>query len=155
VPGTAVYLNQRSDTTPLALKVTAEHTHVLHESIVVLTLAPTKAPHVADDERIVVNRLGYEDDGIVHLTARYGYLDSLDVPKVLRLARDHGLERPIDVDHATFFLSQGFIVPTAAPGMARWRKRLFIVLWRNAANPIEYFRLPARRTVIVGAEIEI
>jgi KUP system potassium uptake protein len=156
VPGTAVYLNQRSDTTPLALKVAAEHTHVLHESVVVVTLAPTRAPHVGDHDRVIVDQLGHVDDGIVHLTARYGYLDSLDVPKVLRRAGEQGLvERPIDVEHATYFMSQAFIVATGSPGMARWRKRLFVALWRNASSPIEYFRLPPDRTVIVGAEIPI
>jgi KUP system potassium uptake protein len=155
VPGTAVYLNQRADTTPLALKVAAEHTHVLHESVVVVTLEPTRAPHVHDDDRLTVDQLGDPSDGIVHVTARYGYLDSLDVPKVLRLADRHGLEHPIDVDHAAYFVSQGFIVPTGSPGMARWRKRLFVLLWRNATSPVEYFRLPPARTVIVGSEIEI
>jgi KUP system potassium uptake protein len=155
VPGTAVYLNQRSDTTPLALRVNAEHTHVLHECVVVVTLAPTRAPHVRDADKLVVDELGDPADGILHVTARYGYLDSLDVPKVLRLADKRGLERPIDVDHAIYFMSQGFVVVTGSRGMARWRKRLFVLLWRNAASPVEYFRLPSKRTVIVGSEIQI
>jgi KUP system potassium uptake protein len=156
VPGTAVYLNQRADTTPLALKVSAIHTHALHENVIVVTLEPTRSPHVGLDDRVIVDQLGHAADGIQHLTARYGYLDSLDVPKVLRRASEQGLvERPIDVDHASYFLSQAYIVATGSSGMARWRKRLFVALWRNAASPIDYFRLPSERTVIVGSEIEI
>ena len=36
------------------------------------------------------------------------------------------------------------IVMTDAPGMARWRKKLFIVIARNAANPVALLRPPRR-----------
>ena len=39
---------------------------------------------------------------------------------------------------------------TDAPGMERWRKRVFVAIWRNAANPVEYFHLPDRRTITMG-----
>jgi K+ transporter len=39
--------------------------------------------------------------------------------------------------------------------MRTWRKRLFVVMWHNSANPIEYFRLADNRTVIMGEEIEL
>jgi KUP system potassium uptake protein len=34
--------------------------------------------------------------------------------------------------------------------MERWRKRVFVAIWRNAANPVEYFHLPDRRTITMG-----
>ena len=52
-------------------------------------------------------------------------------------------------------LSRITIVPTAAPGMARWRKRLFIVIARNAANPVALFGLPDKQTVVLSAHIEL
>jgi KUP system potassium uptake protein len=155
VPGTAVYLNARSDTTPLALRAITEHGHALHENVVIVTLQPAKAPHVSGPDAVAVDELGYQDDGIVHLTITYGYLDQTDVPTLLRQVPENVLERPIDVDNASYFLSQAEIVPTGSRGMARWRKRLFVVLWRNASSPVEYFGLPPRRTVIVGSEIEL
>jgi KUP system potassium uptake protein len=155
VPGTAVYLNARSDTTPLALRAITEHGHALHENVVIVTLQPAKAPHVSGADAVAVDELGYQDDGIVHLTITYGYLDQTDVPTLLRQVPENVLERPIDVDDASYFLSQAEIVPTGSRGMARWRKRLFVVLWRNASSPVEYFGLPPRRTVIVGSEIEL
>jgi KUP system potassium uptake protein len=39
--------------------------------------------------------------------------------------------------------------------MARWRKRLFVAMARNAASQAEYFRLPRDRTVILGSSIEL
>ena len=92
VPGTAVYLNARRETTPLALRASLRHSHTLHETVVIISIESTKEPHVAEKERLVVDRLGYEDDGICHLTARIGFQDTPDVPGFLRLAAELGLE---------------------------------------------------------------
>jgi KUP system potassium uptake protein len=91
----------------------------------------------------------------MHLTARFGFLDSPDVPRLLALAERTGLECEIDVDGAVYFLSRISITPTAAPGMRGWRKRLFVAMARNAASPVEYFHLPRERTVTLGSQIEL
>jgi KUP system potassium uptake protein len=52
-------------------------------------------------------------------------------------------------------VSRAVLVRTNARGMQRWRKQLFLVLWHNAASPIEFFRLPEDRTVMVGGQIGI
>jgi KUP system potassium uptake protein len=39
--------------------------------------------------------------------------------------------------------------------MVRWRKRLFLGLARNAANPARNFCLPDNRTVVMGAHLEL
>ena len=155
VPGTAVYLNARRETTPLALRATVEHSGTLHESVVIISIETTKAPYVPESERLVVDDLGYADDGIVHLTARFGFQDTPDVPRLLALAAAAGLECEVDVDGAVYFLSQVMVAPTDAPGMAGWRKRLFVAMSRNAASPVDYFRLPGERTVTLGSRIEL
>jgi KUP system potassium uptake protein len=155
VPGTAVYLNARRETTPLALRAGVEHTGALHETVVIVSIETSKAPYVPESERLVVDALGYEDDGISHLTARFGFQDSPDVPRLLLLAQEAGLESDVDVEGAVYFLSQISITPTAAPGMAGWRKRLFVSMARNAASPVDYFKLPSDRTVSLGSTIEL
>jgi len=45
------------------------------------------------------------------------------------------------------------IVTTSAPGLARWRKKLYVALARNASNPVAYFGLPDDRTVVMGSHI--
>jgi KUP system potassium uptake protein len=52
-------------------------------------------------------------------------------------------------------LSRITITPTAKPGMARWRKHIFLALARNAASPIELFGLPADRTVSMGSQVAV
>jgi KUP system potassium uptake protein len=155
VRGTAVYLSARSQTTPLALRSSVEHTGALHESVVIISIETTKAPHVPESERLTLDDLGFQDDGISHLTARFGFLDAPHVPGVLDLAAKTGLESDVDVDGAVFFLSEIDVTPSDASGMSAWRKRLFVAMARNAASPVEYFHLPPERTVTLGSTIEL
>ena len=73
----------------------------------------------------------------------------------MRQAKAVGLEGAIDVDDASYFISRITIRRTHAPGMRAWRKRLFIAISRNAANPVEVFHLPDDRTVVMGSHIEL
>ncbi len=155
VPGTAVYLNARRETTPLALRNGVEHSRAIHETVVIISIETTKAPHVSESERLTLDHLGFEDDGISHLTARFGFIDPPNVPRLLHLAIEQGIEGDVDPDTAVYFLSQVSIVPTGEPGMWPWRKRLFVALARNAASPVDYFKLPGDRTVSVGSQIEL
>ena len=155
VPGTAVFLNANADTAPLAMRAAVVHGHALHRNALILSVETTKAPHVPPAERIAINDLGYGDDGIAHITARFGFQDAPDVPAALEQAAR--TERLDDVDprDCSYFLSRMTIVASDAPGMARWRKRLFIAIARNSASPADYFGLPRERTVITGAQISI
>ncbi len=156
VPGTAVFLNSNPKTTPLALRANVEHNHVVHEHIVIVSIQTERVPHIADHDRFVSDGLGEDRDGITRLTARFGFQDDTDVPAALRRANRLGLlEGPCDLDTASYFLSQITIVRSDMPGMSRWRKTLFLTLAHNAADPVEYFRLPEHRTLSIGERIEL
>ena len=157
VPGTAVFLNADARTTPMALRANLEHNRVLHDIVVVLTVIVDRVPHVPERNRLDADDLGDPDDGITLMSARLGYHDTADIPALLRLAVEDGLlERECDLDEVSYFVSRTALVRGATTrGLLRWRKQLFLVLWRNSASPIEYFRLPENRTVTVGEEIQI
>ena len=155
VPGTAVFLNRGKDTAPLALRANVEHNHVLHEHVLILAVETMPVPHVPAAERITADDLGYKDDRIIHITARFGYMDQTNVPGLLPLIREADIESPLDDDRLSYFLSRIEIVQGNAPGMSRWRKRLFIATSRITADAAEYFQLPRERTLIVGSRIEL
>jgi KUP system potassium uptake protein len=155
VPGTAVFLNRGKDTAPLAMRANVEHNHVLHKHVVILTIETTNAPHRPPAERITVDDLGYKDDQITHVTARFGYMDQQNVPALLALIPEAEIERPLDSDELSYFLSRIEIVRGDNPGMSLWRKRLFIATSRITADAAEYFQLPRERTLIVGSRIEL
>ncbi|HEY2180105.1 MAG TPA: potassium transporter Kup [Solirubrobacteraceae bacterium] len=156
VPGTAVYLNAHARTTPLALRANVERNHVLHARVIIVSIETKRVPHVHHSDRLHCDELGHASDGITGVTLRCGFQDSLDVPAMLDLAIEQRLlERTVDLQSASYFLSQITIVPTRASGMNRWRKQLFLVLARNAATPVVYFRLPDDRTVTVGERVAL
>src|SRR4051794_19037030 len=153
-PRTGIFLDANPKTTPLALRANVEHNCVLHESVVIVTVVTLNVPHVEEGERVTVDDLGYRDDGITHVTARFGFQDDLDVPRTLRLAAER-LEREVDFEAVSYFLSRITIIAGDEPGMARWRKKLFMVIARNAASPVPYFHLPDERTIVMAAHIEV
>jgi KUP system potassium uptake protein len=157
VPGVAVFPHPSKETVPLALRANTEHNHVLHETVIIISLAAANVPHVPPEERLTSDDLGYADDGIQHLSVQLGFADPPDLPAALRQAQAEGLiESPTaDLAGASYFLSKGAIRRTAAPGMARWRKALFVALAHTAANPAAYFALPPDSTVTMGSDVDV
>ena len=155
VPGTAVFLNRGKRTAPLAMRANVEHNRVLHEHVLILSIETIPVPHLAEDERMSIDDLGRRDDGILYVNARFGYMETPDIPAALRLLDPRHSEGPIDLDGATYYLSKIELVRGPAPTMAPWRKRLFIATSFITADAAEYFGLPRDRTVIMGSRIEV
>jgi KUP system potassium uptake protein len=129
---------------------------VLHANVVIVSIENERVPHIPDSDRLASDNLGDPDDRISCITARFGFQDDTYIPATLRLADRMGLlEGACDFDNASYFISQITIVPCDAPGMSRWRKKLFLTLAHNAADPVQYFRLPDNRTVTMGERIEL
>jgi KUP system potassium uptake protein len=158
VPGTAVFLHPTKETTPLALRANVEHNRVVHEHVVIVSAIAQHVPHIPPEERLSLDDLGFHDDGIFHVTVRYGFQDEQNIPAALRHASHRarpGTELDIDPDTASYFLSRVTLRLTRVPGMRMWRKRLFLTVAHNAASPAEYFGLPAARTVVMGQQVDI
>jgi KUP system potassium uptake protein len=155
-PGVAVFLCRDKDTTPLALRADVDHTHTLPEKVVIVSVDTVSIPHVELFDRCAVEVLGHGRFKVVHLTVRYGYGDKLDIPDALVQARKQGLlERNLDIEHASYFVSRITITPTDDAGMQGWQKNLFIAMARNASSAIEHFGLPGDRTVIMGSQVAL
>jgi KUP system potassium uptake protein len=155
VPGTAVFLNRGKETTPLALRANVEHNHVLHDRVVILSIETQPVPYVANQERLDIDNLGHDDDGISHLIARFGYMEDPNVPAALRWAAEHRHEGQIDVAGASYFLSTVSIYPGRSSEMPRWQQRLFLATSRLTTDAADYFGLPRDRTVIMGSRLEL
>ena len=153
-PRTGVFLNANPRTTPLALRANLEHNRTVHETVVIISLEALNVPHVQSDKRIEHDDLGYKDDGICHMTARFGFQDDIDIPATLRAGLD-GLEGDVDLENVSYFVSRATISPSDDPCMARWRKKLFVAIAKNSSNPVQYFNLPDERTVVMGAHVEL
>ncbi len=144
VPGTAVFPHPTKDTTPLALRADVHRNHVRHDNVVIVSARAANVPFVDDDDRLQIDDLGFDDDGIYPVTVRYGFSQPPAIPRALGQACSEGMLSPdVDPGQASYFLSRAALRTTSTPGMSRWRKLLLVTLAHNAANPAEYFGLPA------------
>jgi KUP system potassium uptake protein len=150
VPGTAVFLTPSQESVPPALLVNAEHNHVLHEQVILLTVQTVPVPHVTGDYRLAIRRLRL---GFVGIVARFGYRDTPNVVAALELARREGLD--IDLEQTSYFVSHVSLIPTGHARMVRWRTRLFALLYRNSTPVARYFNVPPDRVFEVGVYVEL
>lgn len=78
-----------------------------------------------------------------------------DVPEILRRVAHEHREGALDLERASYFLSQVAPYRGPEPAMTAWRKHLFIAIARSAASEGDYLRLPEARTVILRAKVPI
>ncbi len=150
VRGTAVYMTGSGKGVPPALLHNLKHNKVLHERVVFLTIETEEVPHVKEEQRLEVKELG---EGFYRIVARYGFMQTPNVPAALKRAARYGLQ--FEMMQTTFFLGRESLVPAGRSSFARWRERLFVFMSRNAQTATAFFGLPANRVVELGAQIEI
>ena len=150
VPGTAVFMTAQPTGTPPALAHNLRYNKVLHEHVIVLTVSTAQRPHLAPDERLSVEPLGYD---LFNVRVQYGFMEDPDVPAALLQAREQGLV--LDSDDLTYFLGRETIIVTRQRGMAVWREKLFVLMARNAVRATAFFRLPPERVVELGVQVEM
>jgi KUP system potassium uptake protein len=154
VPGVAVVPHPNAITTPLALRANVAFNRVLHEHVIIVQIVNENVPHIRHVDRVIVEDLGYADDGIVHVTVRVGFTDSQDVPKGLALAIGKTPELNVDPEQAHYFLSL-LDVHASDPSPKAWRIRLFAWMAHATANRTEALHLPPDRTVVIGSRLDL
>ena len=150
VPGTAVYMYSNPEHAPPALLHNLKHNKVLHETVAILSIDTTEKPYVPNEERVDVEEVG---SGVYCIEAHYGFAQGVDVPELLSLVDEPGLN--LDMNETTFFLGRERILATNSEEMAVWRDRLFGVMARNARNATSFFNIPPERVVEVGSQVEL
>jgi KUP system potassium uptake protein len=150
VPGTAVFLTGDPTTAPTSLMHNLKHNRVLHERNIILTIKTEDTPRVLRHDRIQIDRVA---DTFIRVIARYGFMETPSVPKILEHCRRKDLN--IDIAATSFFLSRRSLKTTMKSEMPRWQERLFIWLAGRAEDATEYFRIPSDRVVEVGTQVMV
>jgi KUP system potassium uptake protein len=164
VAGTAVFMTSSNDGVPVVLLHHLKHNKVLHEQVILMSVITQEVPEVNADDRMKTEAL---DQGFYRVTAYYGFMETPNVPEILQRAREAGIKaKP---NETTFYLGRERIiisdgrhnpgtrrapVDLALPRMARWRKKIFVVMSRNARSATEFFGIPPNRVVELGAQVE-
>ncbi len=165
VPGTAVFLTSNSGGAPPVLLHHLKHNKVLHEKVILMSVVTEEIPAVDEDERVECEELG---EGFFKVIAHYGFMESPDIPRALAdLGKSSGNGRPVAIKalETSFFLGRETLIatrntpaqvstPDTIGRMSTWRKRLFILMTRNARSATAFFGLPPNRVVELGAQIQ-
>jgi KUP system potassium uptake protein len=150
VEGTSVFLARDDKGAPPTLVHYVNHSHALHKVVILLTMQTERVPRVLEHERIGVEHLSY---GFIRVMARYGFMESPSVGRVLAACEQLGL--PVDADQATVFVGHSSVQPTGKSQLAAWRKRLFAFMNRNAQPAALYYGLTPEQVIEIGVRLDI
>ena len=147
----AVFLSSNATAIPRTLVRNLKNNHVLHAHTVLLAVTTEPVPRVLRGARLQVSTLS---PGLYRVQAHIGFMETANVPRLLRDAERLGLEfRTAD---AIYFLGRDDIVVGAGRrGMAPWRKRLFVFLANNSQFASAHFGIPPERLMEAGGQVEI
>jgi KUP system potassium uptake protein len=151
VKGTAVFMTSNPDGAPPVLLHHLKHNKVLHEQILLLSIATSHEPEVPPKDRLShVKALG---QGFFQVTAEYGFMQTPNVEEIMRALTEAGIK--CEPAETSFFLGRETLIITDKKGMSRWRKVLFAFLSKNARPANAFFRIPPNRVVELGTQIEL
>jgi len=150
VSGTAVFLTGDPYAAPTSMMHNLKHNRVMHERNILLSIRTEDTPRVARHERVSIERVS---DHFIRIVARYGFMETPSVPKILEHARRKDCN--IDIGSTSFFLSRRSLRKTPKSELPRWQERLFIALAASAEDATTYFQIPTDRVVEVGTQVAI
>ena len=150
--GAAAIFTAASTGIPLTLTHHLRHNRVLHERVLLVAIITTDEPRVDPERRVKLVPVGA---GITRVLFYFGFMETPDVMEGLALACREPALQGIDPHDITYYFRRVMVIPTAASGMAVWRKTLFATMHLNANLPAAYFGVPAAQVVEVGLEVEI
>ncbi|WP_233842563.1 potassium transporter Kup [Dyella sp. 2HG41-7] len=148
--GTAVFLTRSRQWAPQALLQNLRHNEVLHRRNILLHIDDdADTPRVRRGKHREVKDLG---EGFYWVRLRFGFSERIDVPAQLRaLDFDPGL----DPNELSYFIGSDEVTAEHKDRLWRWRKALFIYLYRNAEPAVLYYGMPARQLVEIGTKIDL
>jgi KUP system potassium uptake protein len=149
-PGTAVFLTADSSRVPTALFHNLKHNRVLHERNLIVSVRSAQTPRVAAAERATIERLSPDFTSIV-LT--HGYMETPNVPRELAALRGQGIK--MDIMNTSFFVGRRTLVHAPHSLLPPGMDRLYIWLNKNAADPTDFFHVPAGRVVEMGTQVSV
>jgi len=149
VRGTAVFLTRQQAGIPTALLHNIKHNKVVHERVVLLSVAVEETSHLSAEERFTWAELGH---GIYRLVLRFGFMEDPNLPEILA-----NIPGPVSFESmaTSYFLGRETLIPSKDPGMAVWREHLFAWMTRNASGAATFFSLPPNQVIELGAQVRM
>ena len=149
LPGVGVFLSTFHREVPPMLLHYVKQTRAMYETLVILSVLTIDAPEVADPERIEIEKLGH---GVFRISARYGFMESPDIPQIMSLAKAKGLD--INLNEVTYYVGRISLVRGSKRTMPRWRRFLFTFMFRNSLSGSAYLNIPPSKVMEIGIQMQ-
>ncbi len=148
VSGTSVFMTSRNDRVPNAMLHNLMHNKVLHERVLIVSVEVFDVPYVPEIDRVEIRKLKGD---FYRVTVQYGFKDEPDIPLALTFCADQGVA--IEMMETSFFLGRATLIPKVGSGMALWREKLFVAMFRNASSATTFYKIPSNRVVELGTQV--
>ncbi|GAB7563277.1 potassium transporter Kup [Methylobacillus methanolivorans] len=150
VHGTGIFMTPNPHGVPHAMLHNLKHNKILHERNILLTVNIADVPYIEERSRLGLEELRH---GFYRITVNYGFKDDPDLPGDLELTKQLGLE--LDTMETSFFIGKETLFVNRSSGMAYWRNKLFVGMFRNADSITNQFKLPPNRVIELGTQVTL
>jgi len=148
--GIGAFLSAARTGIPLALTHHIRHNRSLQRRVVLVSVITIEKPHVTDDKRAEVNRVG---EGVDRVILRFGFMEELDIPAGLAAAK---MFSGRELDEISYYIGRETVIADPSiRGMVPWRERLFVSMHRNTTPIGSSFGIPSAKVVEIGTEVRI
>jgi KUP system potassium uptake protein len=151
VPGTAVFLTRTSNGAPPVMVWHIKQNRALHEHVLVLRVLTDPRPRVLWPELMTIAK---EGENFWRVTARFGFMQRPDIPRLMHEATQKGCE--VRLDDVVYYVGHEIILhKERGPALRHWQEMMFAAMLRNASHVTDYFRLPSEQVVEIGRQVSI
>jgi KUP system potassium uptake protein len=151
VSGTAFFLSPDPHGIPFVLRHQWMRSHIIFDTIVLLTIMHASQPFVHQDDRLEIEDIGPR---LLRVKAWYGFMQEPRISDILNHLRK---ARPnVDFSHPTYYLASPKIRDAHGLGaLPNWQRNLFRWMARNARPITDSLGLPPNNVIEFGVEVRI
>ncbi|MBV9149278.1 MAG: KUP/HAK/KT family potassium transporter [Candidatus Eremiobacteraeota bacterium] len=151
VSGTAFFLTPDPEGIPFVLQHQWLRTHIVYDTIVLLTVVTESRPFVAPSHRVDITQIA---ERLYRVKAHYGFMQQPNIDQIL-VACKH-VKPDLDLSKPTYFLASPKISRAKSPDrLQSWQWSLYRWMIRNARPLTDSLGLPPNRTVEFGVDVPL
>lgn len=146
VGGTAVFLTPDAQGIPFVLRHQWLRSHILYDTVVLLTIVNAPRPFVSPNDRIDAEKLAPR---LLRVKAAYGFMQEAKMPDILWHLRRRCPD--VNFEHPTYYLASPKIIAREGEGaLPAWQRSLFRLMSRLARPLTDSLELPPDAVVEFG-----
>jgi KUP system potassium uptake protein len=150
VSGTAIFLSPDTQGIPYALHHQWLRSHIIFDTIVLLTIVNASRPFVHSSDRVDIEKIG---PNLIRVKANYGFMQEAKINDILRHLRPRVTD--VDFSQPTYYLASPKIMTKNEGGLPRWQAGLFRLMSRLARPLTDSLELPPNSVVELGVETRL